>query len=188
MIVDRKRYEGPIRLIGYRHTPAGYVEMPLDAQGRLALPVFGLILSAQGNRVVLHDGQTGEELGNYQAVTEALEAEAEARQVAEANARAEAEARQAAEADARAEAEARQAAEASARAEAEARFAAEASARAAEASARAEAEARQAAEARARAEVEARQAAEARMATMEARLRDMEARLQGLSGEEPPES
>lgn len=44
MIVDRKRYEGPIRLIGYRHTPAGYVEMPLDAQGRLALPVFGLIL------------------------------------------------------------------------------------------------------------------------------------------------
>ena len=105
------------------------------------------------------------------------EAEAEARQVAEAEAKAEAEARQMAEAEAKAEAEARQVAEAEAEAaktkadaEAEARQVAEAEAKAeaearqmAEAEAKAEAEARQVAEAEAKAEAEARQVAEAEL-------------------------
>jgi len=105
------------------------------------------------------------------------EAEADARQMAEAKAdaaeakaEAEADARQmaqakaeAAEAKAEAEADARQMAEAKAEAEAEARQMAQAKADAAEAKAEAEADARQMAQAKADAEAEARQVAQAEL-------------------------
>jgi Uma2 family endonuclease len=112
VIVDRQRQEGPVQLIGYRHTPDGYARMPLDEQGRLLLEPLGLKLGVRGNRVVLYDAVTGEELGDYQAVTQALAAAAEARQAAESRANAESEARAAAEGRVRAESEARAAAEA----------------------------------------------------------------------------
>jgi hypothetical protein len=127
LIVDRRRPEGPVELIGYRHTPQRYEPLAPDAQGRLPLGPLGLLLGVRGNRVVLYDAATGEELGD-------LEGEQRARAAAEARAR-EQEAARAAEAHARAAAEAR------ARQEETARQAAEARAHEQEAAARQAAEA-----------------------------------------------
>jgi Uma2 family endonuclease len=141
VIVDREREEGPPRLIGYRYAPAGWVELAPDGQGRLSLDPVGLLLGTRGNRVVLYDAQTGEELGDYLQVTQARQA-AEARaQTAEARAQEEAAARRAAEDAARAEALARQAAEARAQEEAARALASQEQARA-EAAARADLERR----------------------------------------------
>jgi Uma2 family endonuclease len=143
VIVDREQEDGPIRLVGYRYTPAAYVPIPLDAQGRLWLDPVGLWLGTQGNRTVCYDGATGRELGDYTQVIQELAA-AEARAAGEAQARAAAEARAMQEVQARTAAEAR---------------------------ATQEAQARTAAEARATQEAQARAAAEARIQELEAQLR-----------------
>jgi hypothetical protein len=106
VIVDRPRPEGPVQLIGYRHTPQRYEPLAPDAEGRLPLAPLGLLLGARGNRVVLYDAATGEELGDYAAITAQRDRAQEARQAAEARAQEEADARQA-ESRAREEAEAR---------------------------------------------------------------------------------
>jgi colicin import membrane protein len=101
-----------LKLTGYRSTPAGYRKITPDAQGRIPLEPLGLLLGvvrdpgSDYDRLACFDAQTGEEVGDYKAISRAL-AEAEARARAEADARGEAEARARAEADARLKAEAR---------------------------------------------------------------------------------
>jgi hypothetical protein len=119
VIVDRPRPDGPVKLTGYRYTPQQYEPLAPDSEGRLPLGPLGLLLGARGNRVVLYDAATGEELGDYAAVAEqrdraeqSREVEAQARRAAEARAQEEAQARRAAEARAQEEAQARRTAEA----------------------------------------------------------------------------
>jgi hypothetical protein len=93
-----------LELIGYRWQPDGYERLEPDAQGRLWLEPVRVWLGVKGSQVVCYDGDTGEEIGDYTAMAQAREVEAQARQAAEARAVAEAQAREA-------EAQARQAAE-----------------------------------------------------------------------------
>jgi hypothetical protein len=72
-----------LRLIDYRHAPGRYVEAPPDEQGRVELVGLGLLLGVRDGRVVLYDAKSGEEQGDYDAVTLALEAEIAAREAAE---------------------------------------------------------------------------------------------------------
>jgi Uma2 family endonuclease len=142
VIADVKKDEGTergIELIGYRRTLTRYKRVKPDARGWIWLDPLGLWLGVtrdrlEGfNRLACFD-PAGKEVGDYTAITRALEA-SEARAEAQ-HRRAEAEARARTDAEARAESQHR-------RAEAEAR-------------ARAEAEARAESEARARADAEAR--------------------------------
>ncbi len=150
-----------LRLFAYRYEPGGYRRVEPDDRGWIWLEGLGLWLGVvrdaelDCDRLACYDGETGEEVGDYQAITRALEAALAERMESEERARDELEARR--QAEALAELEARRAAkEAEARAEAEAR--------------RTEAEARAEAEALARTEAEARRAeAEARHAEAEAR-------------------
>jgi Uma2 family endonuclease len=139
VIVDRVQEEDRPTLLGYRYTPERYEPVPLDGEGCLPLEPVGLKLGTREDRIALYDQVTGEELGDYTAISEALEAEEAARREAEARARAEEAARREAEAHARAEAAARQAAEVRAR-EAETRAQEEAARARAEAAIRADLE------------------------------------------------
>jgi hypothetical protein len=82
VIVDREDENSPLRLLGYERTPRRYRPIPLEDDGRLWLPPVGVYLGVRDNRVVVHDGVTDEELGDYSAVSRALE-EAQARADAE---------------------------------------------------------------------------------------------------------
>jgi len=171
-----------LRLIVYQDTPAGYRAIAPDARGWFWLEPVRLWLGVTKERRLGYDrlacfDENGDELGDYTAVSKALELEQEARAqaerqvTAEAEARAQAERQVAAEAEARARAERQAAAEAEARAQAEHQAAAEAEARAqAERRVAAEAEARARAERQAAVEVEARARAE-RQAAAEAEAR-----------------
>ncbi|MGO9466043.1 MAG: Uma2 family endonuclease [Isosphaeraceae bacterium] len=138
VIADVREEDDEIRRIdlrGYRHTPDGYERITPDARGWIWLDPpgiwLGVVRDPQLNncdRLACFDAETGEEIGDYQALTEALaaaeaRAEAEARERKQAEARIDAEADARAQAEARAEAEARRAqAEASARKQAETRI------------------------------------------------------------------
>jgi Uma2 family endonuclease len=124
VIVDREARDSPT-VIGYQYTLDGYVRIPLDERGRILLEPVGLVLGFENGRVVCFDAASGEEVGDYLQVCEALEAETAARQAAEQAAREQAEARQAAEQAAQRQAEARQAAEQLVQEQAAARQAAE---------------------------------------------------------------
>jgi colicin import membrane protein len=89
VIVDEEREGEPLRVLGYRYTPEGYVAVALDGQGRMPLEGLGLLLGVRGSRVVLFDAASGEEVGDYDSVCRALEAEALARRAAEGQAAAE---------------------------------------------------------------------------------------------------
>jgi hypothetical protein len=65
MIIDQEEEAGPRWLHAYRHTPAGYVEVPPDDQGRVALPPLGLLLGLRDNRAVCFDAATGRERRDY---------------------------------------------------------------------------------------------------------------------------
>src|SRR5205807_701111 len=65
VIIDQQREGGPRRLLHYRHAPAGYEEVPPDAQGRVPLAAVGLLLGLRDNALVCHDAATGEELREY---------------------------------------------------------------------------------------------------------------------------
>ena len=145
-----------MELIGYRYAPARYERIEPDARGRIWLEPLGLWLGVVQDpvlgcdRLACFDGETGEEIGDYQAISQALAAAVDERTQAEA--RAETEAR-------RAETEARRAeAAAMAREPAEAR--AQAAVRACEQ-----------AESRARSEAIAREQAEARVRELEEAIR-----------------
>jgi Uma2 family endonuclease len=90
VIVDWKREDEPRRLLAYRDTPQGYVEIPLDPEGRVLLGSTGILLGLKDERVVCYDQATGKELGNYaslfQQLQEAEQRQWEAEQRAEANA------------------------------------------------------------------------------------------------------
>jgi colicin import membrane protein len=183
VLIDQQRKHGPRQLHGYRWTPSGYEELALNAEGRLMLAPVGLQLALEDGWLACYDAATGERLGDYQEIAEALQEERMARQAAEEGQRQEAAARQAAEERQRQEIAARQAAEERQRQEAAAR-------QAAEERQRQEIAARQAAEERQRQEIAARQAAEERVAAesaraqaAEERLRQMEAELRRLRGE-----
>jgi colicin import membrane protein len=87
VIVDRQRDEDWPSLLGYRYAEAGYAPLALDADGCLLLEPLGLKLGTIQNRIVLYDAETGAELGDYDALAEALEAEMAARKAAEEKAR-----------------------------------------------------------------------------------------------------
>jgi colicin import membrane protein len=125
VLIDQQRKHGARQLHGYRWTPSGYEELPLDAGGRLLLEPVGLQLALEDGWVTCYDAVTGERVGDYQEIAEALQEERKARRAAEERQRQEAEARRAAEERQRQEADARRAAEERQRQEAEARRAAE---------------------------------------------------------------
>ncbi len=138
-----------LRLFAYRHEPDGYRRVELNEAGRIWIGAVGLWLGVvrddemDCDRLACYDGETGEEVGDYQAITRALEEAMAERLRAEERAQAELEARR--QAEVRAEKEARLA-----RNEARARAEADARASQAEARARTEADARSQAEARIR--------------------------------------
>jgi hypothetical protein len=117
--------ERRIELMLFRRTRRGWQSEPADERGRVRLEPVGLWLGvtrdARGGfqRLVCYDRETDQEIGDYRAISRALEEEARARRRAERRARSEsksrAQAERALEAEARARAEAEQA-----RAEAEA--------------------------------------------------------------------
>jgi Uma2 family endonuclease len=123
--------ERRIELILYRRTGRRYQRVPADALGRVWLEPVGLWLGQTRDerggfmRLACYDPATGEEVGDYTAISRALEevraraAEARERARAERRARSQAKARARAE-RAREEAERARDAEARARAEAEA--------------------------------------------------------------------
>src|SRR5262249_14312057 len=111
VIVDQDDEDGPLTLRAYRPGRRGYEPIPIDPARGLLLEPFGLRLVVEGPRVVIRDAATGQELGDYAAISEALEAEVRARQQAEQRAEEAAAARQQAEQQAREEAVARQQAE-----------------------------------------------------------------------------
>jgi Uma2 family endonuclease len=128
LIADATKRSGRrrLKLIGYRYQRGGYQVLAADAQGRIYLEPVRLWVGVtrderSGNdRVACYDPETGQELGDYAGVREALvEAEAAAR-AAKRQARAEAK-RARVEAQARAQAEAQVQVEAEGRARAEAR-------------------------------------------------------------------
>jgi Uma2 family endonuclease len=106
VIVDREQDAGPPRLIGYRYSPAQWIDLPLDDRGRLRLDPLGVLVGTRDNRAVLYNDATGAEIGDYVGVTQTLEAEIAARQEAERRAQG-AERRAQREATARQEAEQR---------------------------------------------------------------------------------
>jgi colicin import membrane protein len=153
VIVDQEEEDGPLSLIGYRAGPQGFERMPVDPEQGLLLEEIGVRLQVAGDRLIIRDAVTGNELGDYNAVCEQLESEVRAREKAERKAT-------------RLERKATK--ETKARQEAE-RKAAEAARQTNE-----EAKARQEAERRA-AEAERQMAAEKEAAAL--RIRELEARL-----------
>jgi colicin import membrane protein len=126
--------ERRVELIEYRHGPRSYRRFKPNKQGRIWLSAVNLWLGltrdplAGYTRVACFDPETGEEVGDYTVVSQALAAETTARAQAEKarakaeKARARAEKQAAAEAEARTKAEQHAAAEAEARTKAEARI------------------------------------------------------------------
>ena len=85
VIVDQKHVDGPRQVIGYRGGTRKYLRMRPDRQGRLLLEPVRLLLGFQDERVVCWDADTGKEIGDFTAATQARDA-AEAA-LAEAQAR-----------------------------------------------------------------------------------------------------
>jgi Uma2 family endonuclease len=94
VLIDEDESSGmrALRLLGYRHTPAGYEPLPPDDRGRLWLEPAGLWLAIREGRVRFEDQQTGTAIGDYTEQVEALDASERARAATE-EARAVAEAR-----------------------------------------------------------------------------------------------
>jgi colicin import membrane protein len=97
-IVDQETEDDPLSLYVYQWTPGGYELLAPDVQGRVLIESLGVTIAVVGDRIAIYDASTGQELGDYQAVCEALEAEVKARQEAERKAMLAEAARQAAEA------------------------------------------------------------------------------------------
>ena len=109
-----------LRLFAFRYEPDGYRPVEPDVHGRIWLEGLGLWLGVirdvelDCDRLACYDGATGEKIGDYRAITLALEAAlaerdaSEQRACADLEARHQAETRAESEADARAETEARQ--------------------------------------------------------------------------------
>jgi colicin import membrane protein len=111
-VLEEDDFERRLELIVYRHTPDGYERIKPDERGWIWLEPIGVWLGIAPearlgyDRLACFDPATNEEIGDYTAISQALEAEARARAEAETRAVL-AEARAHAEVKARAEAEAR---------------------------------------------------------------------------------
>ncbi len=111
-VLEEDDFVRRLELIVYRHTADGFERIKPDERGWFWLEPIGVWLGVVPearlgyDRLACFDPATGEEIGDYTAISQALEAAAQAR--AEAETRAElAEARAQAEAETRAQAEAR---------------------------------------------------------------------------------
>jgi colicin import membrane protein len=178
VIIDRQKEDDWPTILAYTWEPGEYKQLALDDRDCILLPRLNLRLCANQNRITLYDAVTGEEMGDYFAVSQALEAEAHARQEAEERERkAQEQARLAVEREREAQEQARLAAEQKREAEKQASLAAERE-RKAEEQARHAGEQKREAEERARkSDDRARAEADAR-ADLERRLRELEAKLQ----------
>lgn len=72
VLIDQQRERGPRHLHGYRWTPAGYEELPLDAGGRLLLEPVDLWLALEDGWVACYDRGTEKRVGDYQEISRAL--------------------------------------------------------------------------------------------------------------------
>lgn len=88
VIVDQADDDAPLELIGYRRSRRRYARIAPEADGRLAVPELGILLGVQDDRVVAYDEATGEEIGDYVAVSDALAAEQARAEAAEGRAKA----------------------------------------------------------------------------------------------------
>lgn len=89
IIVDgvTSRKQPALRLVGYMQTPNGFQVLAPNAQGWLWLAPVGIWLGIEDNEIVCYD-ETGQPLGDYQALAATLAAETEARAAAERRAEA----------------------------------------------------------------------------------------------------
>jgi colicin import membrane protein len=83
VLIDQQRERGPRQLHGYRWTPAGYEELPLDAGGRLFVEPVGLLLALEDGWIACYDARSEMRIGDYQEISQALQEEASARRAAE---------------------------------------------------------------------------------------------------------
>jgi Uma2 family endonuclease len=82
VILDREVEGDPWSIRAYQRRPKRYVPLSLDDDGRLWLSDLNLWLGVDGQRIRCFDGETGDEIGDFQEI---------ARKAAEAKARADAE-------------------------------------------------------------------------------------------------
>ncbi len=65
IIIDQEHEHGQRRLLPYRHTPSRYVEVPLDARGRVRLSPLNLDLALENGRLWLYDASSSERFDDY---------------------------------------------------------------------------------------------------------------------------
>ncbi len=124
VILDRVASDDDWSVVGYQHTPRRYLKMPTDERGRLWLGDLGVWLGVKDHKVVCWDGVTGEEIGDYVAMSKQLKTTSKqlqttSQQLKTTEARAKAERRRAEAEKQRAESEQHRAEAEKARAEAE---------------------------------------------------------------------
>ena len=97
-VLEEDDFECRLELIVYRHTPDGYERIKPDERGWIWLEPIGVWLGIAPearlgyDRLACFDPATGEEIGDYTAISQALEAaETQGAALAEAQAQAEAE-------------------------------------------------------------------------------------------------
>jgi Uma2 family endonuclease len=72
------RKEPALRLLAYTQTPTGYVVLPPDERGRIWLAPVRTWLGVENQEIVCYD-ETGQPLGDYRALAEALAGETQSR-------------------------------------------------------------------------------------------------------------
>jgi len=87
VIIDRESRDAPWVLRGYDLAGRRYLPKAADERGWLWLDAVGLWLGVKGDRVALYRDDTGEEVGDYTAVTLALQTEKARAEAAEARLR-----------------------------------------------------------------------------------------------------
>jgi Uma2 family endonuclease len=83
VIADRKGYDDPWKLIGYRWQPDEYAPIATDRRGWIWLEDLNLWLGAEGLRIVCYE-RDGKEIGDYTTIARKLEAEKQRAEAAEA--------------------------------------------------------------------------------------------------------
>jgi hypothetical protein len=83
VIVDQECEKGPLRVIGYRYEPSGYIEIPANAQGCVLLNCVGLFLGVRGLDVVLYEVKAEREIEDYETLLRRAQEDAAARRLAE---------------------------------------------------------------------------------------------------------
>jgi hypothetical protein len=73
VIIDQEKQDSPRKLRAFRHQPDRYVEIEADDQGRIEVPLLGLMLGMRDNRVVCYDLHTGREFRDYAQAVRDLE-------------------------------------------------------------------------------------------------------------------